>query len=132
MVVGKRDFIEEAHHQRKRLGGGMRQAGIIAAGCLYALDHHIERLADDHAHAKMLGKALSEVGLDVDPVETNIIFCTTAEDNAQQVAEQLSSHGVLCFALGPNRLRMVTHFGCECRRCATRLRSDQTNLRLIF
>lgn len=109
MVVGKRDFIEEAHHQRKRLGGGMRQAGIIAAACLYSLDHHIDRLADDHEHAKIIGKTLSEVGLNVDPVETNIIFCTTAEDNAQQVSEQLSNNGVLCFALGPNRLRMVTH-----------------------
>lgn len=109
MIVGKRDFIEEARAVRKKLGGGMRQAGVLAAACLYALDHHVERLAEDHAHAKLLEKTLKELGVNVDPVETNIVFFITQQPNAEDVVNRLQSQGVLCFAITPRRIRLVTH-----------------------
>lgn len=109
MIVGRRDFIEEARAVRKKLGGGMRQVGILAAACLHALDHHVERMAEDHAHAKLLEQALKELGVDVDLVETNIVFFTTQQSHAQDIVDRLQSQGVLCFAITPRRIRLVTH-----------------------
>jgi threonine aldolase len=104
LVVGSRDAIAEARIRRKRMGGGMRQVGMLAAGGLYALDHHVERLADDHAHARLLAEAC---GLDPASVETNIVV--VPRDDAQQFVADAREGGVLISAVGPTAVRMVTH-----------------------
>lgn len=104
LMVGSRDAIAEARIWRKRLGGGMRQTGILAAAGLHALDHHVERLADDHAHAKLLAEAC---GLDPATVDTNIVVVprTDAGDFVAAAAEA----GVRISAVGPRAVRLVTH-----------------------
>ena len=75
VIAGSRDFIDEVWRWKQRLGGSMRQAGICAAACLYALDHHVDRLADDHAHARALARGLSQIGgIEVQQPETNLVF----------------------------------------------------------
>ncbi len=111
MLCGPAKFIEEARRVRKMLGGGMRQAGIIAAAGLYALEHNIERLAEDHEHAKMIAAALDEASwasLDPEVLKTNIIFFDTPNHPAQEVVAALAKKGVLCSALGDYSVRMVT------------------------
>jgi threonine aldolase len=95
-------------------GGAMRQAGVLAAGCLYALDHNVERLAIDHSNARTLARGLSDIpGVYVDPalVETNIVIFEVAD--AASVAEALRSLGVEASVVGRNRLRMVTHLDID-------------------
>jgi threonine aldolase len=104
LVVGSADAIAEARVRRKRMGGGMRQVGILAAAGLYALDHHVERLADDHTHAKLLADAC---GLDPDTVETNIVV-VPRQDAADFVAGAREG-GVLIAPVGPTQVRIVTH-----------------------
>jgi threonine aldolase len=99
---------------RKLLGGGMRQAGILAAAALYALDHHIERLADDHRHARIIAKAIADSpGLRLNPpeVETNLVWFEVAPElgTAHDVALRLKEHGILVHASGPHTLRACTH-----------------------
>ncbi|MGQ9504103.1 MAG: low-specificity L-threonine aldolase [Thermogutta sp.] len=113
-LAGPRDLIAEARRHRKVLGGGMRQAGILAAAALYALDHHIERLAEDHANAKRLAMGLAEIpyiALMPIPVETNIILFDIAPEwgTAGAFSAALKEHGVLINATAPQRLRAVTH-----------------------
>jgi threonine aldolase len=95
----------------------MRQAGIIAAACLYALDHHVERLVDDHANARHLAEGLAEVpGIDLDPatVETNIVwFDVRGPMSAGDVAAALKEQGVLIGGFGPTRMRAVTHLDVD-------------------
>ena len=111
-LVGSRRFIEQAHRWRKMLGGGMRQAGVLAAAALHALDHHIERMADDHALARRLAEGLQRIpGLTVDPVQTNMVFAAVAADRADGLLEYMSAHGVL--ATGHDRLRFVTHLDVD-------------------
>ena len=117
VLAGGRDLIEEAWVWKQRLGGAMRQAGIIAAGGLYALDHHIERLAEDHANAKVLAEGLAEIpGVTLDPgeVETNIVIFEVSEP-AAAVAGRLLEQGVRVSQPGPHRLRAVTHLDIACR-----------------
>lgn len=110
VLTGSKDFIAEALRVRKMLGGGMRQAGIVAAGALFALDHHLPGLADDHEHAKMLAEALNTSGwAQAGPPETNIVFAQTPGRQASDVATRLSSQGILCSALSADRVRFVTH-----------------------
>lgn len=121
-VIGKADFIERARRARKRFGGGMRQAGILAAACLYALDHNIARMADDHAHAQLLARALKEVkgvSVDLDSVQTNIVYFDVKDTGraAQTVTEQLEAQGVRLIALGPTKLRLVTHLDVDKAAC---------------
>jgi threonine aldolase len=121
-VIGDHDFVERARRARKRFGGGMRQAGILAAACLYALDHNLKRLADDHANALLLAHALAEVpgvGVDVDTVQTNIVYFDVRNTgrSAQEVVQHLESHGVRTIALGPTRLRLVTHLDVDRPAC---------------
>jgi len=104
LLVGSRDAIDEARVRRKRMGGGMRQAGILAAAGLYALDHHVERLADDHTHAKLLAEAC---GLDPSEVDTNIVVVERS-DAAAFVAAAAEA-GVRVATVGPTAVRMVTH-----------------------
>lgn len=114
VIAGSRAAMREAHALRKLLGGGMRQAGIIAAGALYALEHHVERLAEDHEHAAILAHAVADtpgLALEVEPVETNLVWFTVDPGlgTASQVAAILREQGILISALGPQTLRACTH-----------------------
>jgi len=114
VLAGTRDFIAQAHRERKLFGGAMRQSGIIAAGALYALEHHRQRLAGDHEHAKMLGETirqcqpLSIMGHDI---QTNIVAVAIDPHwgTAAQFVQLLRQAGVDCFAFGPQAIRLVTH-----------------------
>jgi threonine aldolase len=104
LMAGSRAAVEEARVWRKRLGGGMRQVGVLAAAGLHALDHHLERLADDHTHARLLAEAC---GVDPVAVESNIVVLDHA-DPAPVIAAA-RDEGVLISAVGPRSLRLVTH-----------------------
>jgi threonine aldolase len=107
-LCGSRALIARAHRIRKMLGGGMRQAGIAAAGALHALRHHITRLAEDHAHARALAEGLQGLpGASVQPPQTNIVFVDLAPEKAAGAVERLRAAGVL--VTGLYRLRLVTH-----------------------
>ena len=111
-LCGSRQFIQRARRFRKMFGGGMRQAGIIAAGALHALDHHRARLAEDHANARALAEGLSQLpGLELDPasVQTNIVMMRVKGRPAAALASQLNEAGVRLLALGPDTLRAVTN-----------------------
>ena len=107
-------FIERARRYRKMLGGGMRQAGIIAAAGVYALEHMVDRLAEDHENAKVLARGLSEIpGLALaPPPQTNLVFFTAQGWDLRQLVRRLAKAGVLCLDEG-GRLRMVTRYGIE-------------------
>lgn len=107
-LCGSKELIARAHRVRKMLGGGMRQAGVLAAAALHALDHHVDRLADDHAHAHRLAEGLQGLpGVTVTPPQTNILFVDLPADRAEGVVGRLGEAGVLCTGL--YRLRFVTH-----------------------
>ncbi len=113
VVVGGRTLIERARRVRKMLGGGMRQAGVLAAAAGYALDHHVARLAEDHVHARMLADALAGgLGLAVrGRVETNIVCVDTGArgESGAETARRLGDAGVRCLAIAPATVRFVTH-----------------------
>jgi threonine aldolase len=117
VLAGSKEFIREAWRIKQQIGGAMRQAGIIAAACLYALDHHVERLAEDHANARHLAEGLAEIrGIELDPatVETNIVwFDVRAPINAIELGAALKERGVLIGAFGPTRMRAVTHLDVD-------------------
>jgi threonine aldolase len=107
-LVGDRPLIERARRIRKMLGGGMRQAGVLAAAALHALDHHVERLAEDHANARRLAAGFEGLaGVSVEAPETNMVFVDVASERAQGLLASLAEQGVL--ATGLYRLRLVTH-----------------------
>jgi threonine aldolase len=107
-LVGSKTLIKSAHRVRKMLGGGLRQAGVVAAAALYALDHHVERLADDHANARALAEGLQGLpGVTVQPPQSNILFVDLVPEKAVGVVDRLRAAGVLCTGL--YRLRFVTH-----------------------
>jgi len=112
-IAGSRSFIAEAWRGKQQMGGAMRQAGIIAAGGVYALRHHVKRLAEDHANAKRLAEGLAALpGIKLDPggVETNLVFFDlTGSLDASTAVERLLAHGVRMGALGPRTIRAVTH-----------------------
>ncbi len=113
-LVGSANFIDEARRLRKVLGGGMRQAGVIAAGALYALEHHVDRLAEDHEHAQILAQVVEEtpgLSLESGPVETNLVWISVAPTlgTARSVADRLKTEGVLVSVLGPQVIRACTH-----------------------
>jgi threonine aldolase len=114
LVAGSREFIDRVHRFRKMFGGGMRQVGIIAAAGIYALDHHIGRLREDHENAKRLALGLKEIeGISIHPeqVETNIIIfdIAGAGKTAFQVRDEMKKEEVLIHALGKTQIRLVTH-----------------------
>ncbi len=118
VIAGTADWIKEARRFRKRLGGGRRQAGILAAAGLYALDHHIDRLAEDHRRARELADAISQLPLfEFTPstVETNIIVVPIHDPGVtpEEVVERLKSEGVLAVPFGPREIRLVTHLGID-------------------
>jgi threonine aldolase len=107
-LCGSRDLISRAHRWRKMAGGGMRQAGVLAAAALHALDHHVERLAEDHANARLLAEGLQGLpGVTVAMPQSNIVFIDLAADKPADTVAQLRKHGVL--ATGLYKLRLVTH-----------------------
>ena len=114
MLAGSREFVREAWRLKQRWGGALRQAGIVGAAALYALDHHVERLADDHANAQLLAReiaALPGVSLDPSSVETNIVFFDVAGSgrSAAAICAALEARGVQMGAFGPTVIRAVTH-----------------------
>lgn len=113
VLVGSKKFIERAHRWRKMLGGGMRQAGIIAAAMDYALDHHIERLADDHKHAQLLHDGLSQLdGIRVEPAQTNMVYVNfDSLEQALKVSDYLLEHNVITARSA--RMRLVTHLDVQ-------------------
>jgi threonine aldolase len=104
LMVGSADAVAEARVRRKRMGGGMRQVGILAAAGLYALHHHVDRLADDHAHARLLAEAC---GVDPESVDTNIVV--VPRDDAAAFVSGARDGGVLISPVGPSVVRIVTH-----------------------
>jgi threonine aldolase len=108
VLVGSRDFIERAHRWRKVLGGGMRQTGILAAACLYALDHHFDRLAEDHANAEYLARGLAEIAeITVKGQATNMVFVRFPEQDCNPLQEYLAGRGILLRVA--QTARLVTH-----------------------
>jgi threonine aldolase len=114
ILVGSKAFIELAHRYRKMLGGGMRQSGILAAAALYALEHHVERLAEDHQNAQLLAQGIAghrNLRLTPESVETNIVIFDTTPSGltAAQLIQRLLDRGVLMIAFGEYLVRAVTH-----------------------
>jgi threonine aldolase len=113
-LAGARDFVARARRNRKLFGGGLRQVGVLAAAALYALDHHIQRLAEDHRNAGVIAQAIADTpGLRLTPpdVETNLVwFAVDAElGSAREVGAALKKRGVLVHVAGPHALRACTH-----------------------
>lgn len=119
-LAGSAESIDEARRHRKVLGGGMRQAGILAAGALYALEHHVERLAEDHANALRLAdgiRQIAELRLSPDEIDTNLLFFRTdpAWPSAGELSARLAEHGLLMLPTSPTKIRAVTHLGVDRR-----------------
>ena len=131
MLVGSKAFIEEARLVRKMLGGGMRQAGVLAAAGIVALEESPKRLQIDHENAKFLAEGLAEIpGVKINPakVKTNILFFDVSDSGltAQEVSNRLFAHRVLVNSSGPTSIRMVTHFDVDragCKRTLSALRA---------
>ncbi len=129
MILGTSEFIEKCRRERKIFGGGMRQAGLIAAAGLYAVKNNIPRLADDHSNAKFLANGLNKLRLfevDLALVDTNIILADITDGStADQILEKMSEISVLAVPFGPNRLRFVTHLDvtkADCEEAVERLK----------
>ena len=111
VLVGRREVIERARRVRKMLGGTMRQVGILAAAGLYALEHNVARLAEDHANAERLAAGLAALGLPVAPVQTNMVFVEVPRESAEALKRHLEAHGVA--TLGGYKMRLVTHLDVD-------------------
>ncbi len=111
-LVGSKALIAKARRLRKMAGGGMRQAGLLAAAACHALEHHVDRLADDHAHARQLAEGLAGLaGVTVEPPQTNIVFLDLPPDrDGQALLKAAAQRGLRCHSLYA-RLRLVTHLG---------------------
>ena len=112
VLAGSRDLIDEAWRYTQMIGGALRQSGVVAAGCLHALDHHVERLADDHENARRLADAIGELpGFEVQAAETNIVIADVPD--AVGVVAALWERGVEVTPMGPTRIRCVTHLDVD-------------------
>ena len=112
LLIGKKDFIKKARRVRKVFGGGMRQAGYLAAAGIYALKNNVERLKEDHCHAQKIAEALGKKDFveNILPVETNIIIFQVREPyNAQKMVAKLKEYNILSHAISTNQIRLVTH-----------------------
>lgn len=121
-LAGSSDFIERSRRLRKMFGGGMRQAGIIAAGALYAMENHHERLGEDHENAKALANGiadLSGIEINLSDVETNIVIFGSTKISAEQLTNSLSEKNVLMLAFGPDRVRAVTSMAVNSKDIAS-------------
>jgi threonine aldolase len=122
LMAGPRDVIKRAARSRRMFGGAMRQVGFFAAAAIYALDHHLERLADDHEHARLIAGHLTsvpDVDLDITSVQTNIVIFNLREDgiDAPAFVEAARQRGVLVVAFGPRTVRAVTHLDVTRDEC---------------
>ncbi|HWR83768.1 MAG TPA: low-specificity L-threonine aldolase [Candidatus Deferrimicrobium sp.] len=129
MILGSAEFIVRCRRTRKLFGGGMRQVGIIAAAGLYAVRHNVERLAEDHANARLLAEGLNQLGIfsvDMSRVQTNIVVPTISDKHsADTVLMKMKEAGVWAVPFGPQRIRMVTHLDvtrAECEEALERIR----------
>jgi len=124
IVVGSKEFITRAHRMRKLLGGGMRQAGIIAAAAIVALEQMVERMAEDHENCKRLAHGLADfpqIDIDLERVVTNILVFSVRNSQQQPLTEaetmqflaKTQEHGVLMGHIGQGRIRAVTHYGVD-------------------
>lgn len=117
VLAGSKEFIAQAWRLKQRFGGAMRQSGIVASMCLYALDHHVDRLADDHDLADRLGRDIAKLPFvkSVLPVETNIVIFDMTDDAplAADLVEILRGEGILIGAFGERRIRVVTHIDVD-------------------
>ena len=111
VLVGRKDVIDRARRIRKMLGGTMRQVGILAAAGLYALEHNVDRLAEDHANAERLAKGLAALGLKPDPVQTNMVFVAVPKESATALKQHLDGNGIV--TLGGAKMRLVTHLDVD-------------------
>ncbi len=128
IIVGPAEFIEEAKRWRKRLGGGMRQAGVIASACLVALETMIDRLADDHANARLLAEGLDGIkGLGFDPaeVETNIIIVRPTTMSPTRFSEELKKRNILVSVMEPDMIRLTTSREADRRDMETTIKAVQ-------
>jgi len=134
-LAGTKEQIKLARRYRKLFGGGMRQAGLLAAACLYAMEHHVDRLAEDHANAKLIAEAVRTVpGFTLIPpqVETNLVWFEVdraKHGSPQEVTRKLREKGVLMSALGETTVRAVTHLDVtreQCERAAVALKTGFT------
>jgi threonine aldolase len=112
ILVGSKETIKKARRIRKVFGGGMRQAGILAAACIFALDHHLDRIEEDHEHARQLAKIFQTRAWvnRVHPVETNIVLFDVEERvPVSQVIRDLAAQNIKMMAFGPHTIRAITH-----------------------
>ena len=129
VLVGSRPFIREARRVRKRFGGGMRQAGIIAAAGIFALDHNLDRLTEDHVRAGQLAAALQHLPCveRVEPADTNIVvFRLKDQAGVQHFLDRLQGSGIIALAFGPGTVRFVTHFEIDDAAITTTIATLQT------
>ena len=116
VIVGDGEVVDAARGHRRRLGGAMRQVGVVAAAGLYALDNHVERLTDDHANARRLGERLATDvpgSVDLEAVTTNMVYVRTGDHLAADVIAAAADEGVRMGAMGPDLLRLVTHLDVD-------------------
>jgi threonine aldolase len=112
VLAGSQELIDEAWRYKQMIGGALRQSGIVAAACVYALDHHVERLAEDHENARTLAAGLAELpGFDVQPPDTNIVIAEVAD--APQLVGELWDRGIEVTPMAPTRIRCVTHLDVD-------------------
>ena len=112
VLAGSRELIDEAWRYKQMIGGALRQSGIVAAACLYALDHHVDRLADDHANARMLADGLAELEeFEVQPPDTNIVIAKVAD--APRLVGELWDRGIEVTPMAPTLIRCVTHLDVD-------------------
>jgi threonine aldolase len=124
VLAGSRELIDEAWRWKQQMGGAFRQSGIVAAGCLHALDHHVERLAEDHENARVLAEGLLELGLDVIAPETNIVIFAAPDGFMERMAER----EVALSHTPDGRLRAVTHLDVDRADIDSALQAARTSL----
>jgi threonine aldolase len=123
VLLGSQDLVAAARRWRKALGGGMRQAGILAAAGLYALEHHVERLAEDHENAAYLARGLRDIGLAVEPPDTNLVFLQIPQAVIEPLRAHLEKLGIVA-SIGP-RTRLATHLDAPRVKIEAALRAFQ-------
>lgn len=126
VLLGPEGFIDQARRWRKVCGGGMRQSGLLAAAGLHALEHHVQRLADDHRRARELAQRLTEAGYTLDTPQTNILFVKVAGLNREHLAQWLEQHCIKADCLGRDSIRLVTHLDIDDAALARAIRAFET------